>query len=176
LCCAEGTSARCVDVNGDTLHCGACGLACENGQGRNFVTTCTSGACGYACKTGFDACDGAITDADGCETDLLNQAASCGSCGNDCNAKPHVRTDIPSTCSNGACQFQCADPWGDCGPGEGCETNLDDDEQNCGGCGINCGFDQLCKNGTCCTQCDNGSECCNPSLPVCRVGGGCSAN
>jgi alpha-tubulin suppressor-like RCC1 family protein len=56
---------------------------------------CTSGLCEIlACNAGYDDCNGFAPD--GCEVDLLGNAAHCGECGNACG--------FGDTCAEGKCQ------------------------------------------------------------------------
>lgn len=97
--CADGP---CVCVNGfdscdgdddngcetflasDAQNCGACGIACGNGE-------CSGGSC--TCEAGFADCDGDPSTA--CETNTDSSATSCGACGHGCGG---------GGCVSGVCQ------------------------------------------------------------------------
>jgi hypothetical protein len=63
---------RCVDLQSDRMHCGACDLNCQAG------TTCVSGRCELVCPTGSVACSNTRCVMTGTDP------ANCGSCGNVC--------------------------------------------------------------------------------------------
>ncbi len=77
-----------TDLRGDAAHCGKCGIACSS----NHVAAprCTGGVCDGTCSKGFDDCN-MDRQSDGCETDLLNDAANCGKCGATCAAGESCR-------------------------------------------------------------------------------------
>jgi hypothetical protein len=81
-----------TDLQNDPVHCGGCGLACST---NHVKPQCFSGACDGVCEKGFEDCN-ADRRGDGCETDLLNDASNCGSCGVACAAG--------DSCMNGKCQ------------------------------------------------------------------------
>jgi hypothetical protein len=120
-----------ADTNTDVLNCGACGHACSTANG---IPLCTGGVCQIACAAGFDDCN---HDAgDGCEVNLKEDPAHCGTCDNAC---PALHT-MP-TCSAGACGIgSCSPGWADCNMtlGDGCEIDLTADPFNCGTCKKSC--------------------------------------
>ncbi len=62
----------------------------------------------------------------------------------DCPTAPKAE----ATCKDGVCGLQCAAGWDDCVDGmDGCETPVDADAQNCGGCGVACAH--ACVAGEC---------------------------
>jgi hypothetical protein len=80
-----------TDLTSNTSHCGACGRTCSFASATG---TCTAGACRVTMCTGTGGnCDG--NDANGCETDLINNAVHCGACG--------VRCAAGRTCQVGRC-------------------------------------------------------------------------
>lgn len=88
-----GTSCggSCVDTQTDVRHCGACGAACAP---ANATGSCTAGACGVAsCNPGFANCDGVASN--GCEVNLANSSANCGTRGRACG--------VGMTCRFGRC-------------------------------------------------------------------------
>jgi len=125
--CALGTCAPCVLPHaiatcGPTLDCAVGG-----------------------CVGDYDHCIGTEV---GCETDLAHDPVNCGTCGHICpkpaNGKPGCSAKL---CAVGGCDR----PWEDCNHAfdDGCETNLDGDDQNCGACAHPCPVDRHCQAGTC---------------------------
>jgi hypothetical protein len=79
----------------------------------------------------------------------------------ECEAKlPHVES---ATCSNNTCtNLVCFSGFGDCDGNNltGCETNLNTDANNCGGCGHQCpsfvaNGTYVCAAGTCAIECNS---------------------
>lgn len=167
--CLEGLAAcdgRCIDLQRDPEHCGACGSGC----GARF---CVDGSCSDACPTGTTECGGACVD-------LTRDAAHCGACGEACGAGetcegsvcacPSGSTRCGDTCADltrdpahcGACEASCGEgascAAGVCGCGDGlaeCDgacVDLASDAAHCGGCRIACGAAEGCSAGVC-TDC-----------------------
>lgn len=170
------------DVSADVASCGACDLACDLPGVRTHV--CVEGACGVgACRANFGDCDG---DPDnGCEADLRSDADACGSCGATCEIDHASATCVRRSCEIGDC-----DPgFDDCDgmPSTGCETAIGSDRDNCGGCGVDCGYGVACAAGRCeaieCSFlcfCPEGDACnfdCTSAsgcVGRCRDGGSCT--
>lgn len=126
------TNAECINQGNDNAQC--CAHACDD-TGTS-VKNC--GACGTTCAQGESCCGG------GC-ADVANDISHCGACGVTCNV-PRAT----SRCAGGNCQIaQCQGGWGDCDRNalNGCETNFDKDDYNCGRCGKSCVF--VCVSGSC---------------------------
>jgi hypothetical protein len=156
--CNQDPSDGCETfVFDDPKNCGACGNACKDG------VICWRNACG--CPSGFTQCGNDCVKLD-------SDNNNCGSCGNVCAApadpsdpKWICGPDVtpPHTdwsCSDSSCKLQCKGGWGDCDNnfcGDGCETNLASDPQNCGACGHACNPGQECLEGAC--ICDAGTRC-----------------
>jgi hypothetical protein len=145
-----------VDTNLSVAHCGACGRACSLPQA---TPVCESGVCAVAaCSPSYANCNGA--PADGCEVDTRSNVLNCGGCGNDCQI-PRAT----AACVGGACRIAaCTTGYGNCDGdlGNGCETTLASDPNNCGACGVFCS--EVCRVGGC--------ETCNPTNAGAQCRGG----
>ena len=170
----------------DPMNCTKCGMACTL---ANAVNGCSDGCYIKACLFGYDDCNGDPTD--GCEKSVLTDPKNCGACGTSCSGIPHAQAG----CTNGACQLsKCDLGYADCDhdPANGCEVVTSTDVKNCGGCGVVCPNNQICKGGGCTCQqcnipnasakCDQNNMCifdkCNPGFADCNnnVGDGCEVN
>ncbi len=75
-------------LSGDSNNCGACGNVCE--LPHTNLTLCGGGVCQVlACELGFQNCDG--NHATGCETNVFDDSANCGTCGNVCGGSTRCR-------------------------------------------------------------------------------------
>jgi hypothetical protein len=90
-CPAGSSTGTCVYPLQDPLNCGSCGNACP--QGVNGAVSCNSGQCRIECNTGYGNCDSILEN--GCETNLMTSASSCGACGTVCTSG--------TLCLNGIC-------------------------------------------------------------------------
>lgn len=143
-------------------HCGTCENQCPEAGG---TPSCQAGKCGVSsCAEGKGDCDDNASN--GCETDLLNDAASCGTCGLTCgpaNATAH--------CMAGACVVEpgdCLAGFGDCddSASNGCETSLQNSTAHCGACGNVCNGANAaasCVGGACKITCNSGFLDCDVS-------------
>ncbi|HEY3358551.1 MAG TPA: choice-of-anchor D domain-containing protein [Polyangia bacterium] len=111
-----------VDVN----NCGGCGQKCVNPAGS---VSCAGGVCQAGCDPGYANCDGNPTN--GCETNVLTDRLHCGSCTVAC-----TNAGGTTDCQAGVCKPVCSSGFGDCDNNHdnGCESNLANDINNCGGC------------------------------------------
>ena len=84
---------------------------------------------------------------DGCETNILSYVTNCGGCGVVC---PAGANSTPY-CSGGNCGIVCSAGFANCDNtnGNGCEVNLQNDSNNCGGCGVVCVPGHVCSGGVC---------------------------
>lgn len=144
--CDDDNSNGCeTDIDSDVVNCGLCGNICS----LPYTAThfCSGGECFIdTCASGFDDCD--TDDANGCETDIHSDPNQCGSCGNTCDLS-NTNTHL---CSGGQCFINTCDGGFDNCDGShpnGCETNIDNDDSNCGSCGNSCNPLQSCVSGEC---------------------------
>jgi hypothetical protein len=166
--CANGACGPQSDGCGGTFQClapadASCQLDSDCCSGVCVNGVCQAGpvAVGGACDNYGDCasgncCSGVCSDPN---TDLNN----CGGCGYVCSTN-HVEG---LACVNGQCQGTCAAGWADCYAGlqyDGCETDLNNDVNNCGGCGNTCPTSAngaaTCVGGTCGIQCVSGFTLC----------------
>ena len=135
-----------VNVSNNINNCGGCGVVCSTPNG---TPACTGGACQIAgCNAGYADCDS--NAANGCEVNVSNNINNCGGCGVVCstpNATP--------ACSGGTCQIAgCNTGYANCDgiAANGCEVNVSNNINNCGGCGVVCSTPNAtpaCSGGTC---------------------------
>ncbi len=81
-----------TNTNTDPNNCGSCANECfiENG-----TAACTNGSCAVAsCNAGFKDCNGNPND--GCETNVMSDAANCGACNFVC---PNGHSCIAGVCN-----------------------------------------------------------------------------
>lgn len=148
--CDKDPATGCETASTTEENCGGCGVACAPGQKCRDV----QGVPTCLCAPGETYCGGKCTD-------LATDVANCGACGVDCYGSLHSSAGAHSGyghgigyCTYGSCSFECAHGWGECNgdPGDNCETNLNSDPTNCGGCGIRCLDDQPCIGGACAVE------------------------
>jgi hypothetical protein len=121
-----------IDLKTNKLNCGTCDKVCPD---LNGTPSCEAGLCQIACNEGFEDCD--KTRDNGCEVNLQTSSKNCNECGKACDAA----AGYSPYCKEGACgQTLCPAGKGDCNgdPVDNCETNVTNDVENCGGCGITC--------------------------------------
>jgi hypothetical protein len=133
-----------INVDANINNCGACGEVCDpaNGSARCEFATCII----ESCASGFEDCDRAYDN--GCETNIVNgDAENCNGCGATfpaggapnngfiCPSYPNAsRLCVDRTCQAGA----CGDDYQDCTSAAGCETNVTNNINHCGACGVVC--------------------------------------
>ncbi len=150
-----------TNLNADPGNCGTCASACSE---NNATPSCVAGTCTIdSCDTGFADCNASAGD--GCEINLNADVNNCGTCTNVCTAPGG-----DAVCNSGTCGVNTCDPgFADCdgNAGNGCETNLQTDDDNCGLCGTTCTFPNgsgSCTAGTCeLVGCDTGFGDCDAS-------------
>ena len=144
-CNAKAGSSDGCEVNLNSIN--SCGTNCSNivkcsyANGSNPV--CDNGLCVLSCNNGYQDCNYEYGKSDGCEV-RLNSPATCGT-----NCWDIVNCGGYSVCKNGVCECQvgyanCDGDWNN-----GCEINMTNDENNCGGCNITCGIGEKCINSKC---------------------------
>lgn len=170
--CGGGTTkcgSECVDTKSDPRNCGSCGKGCQANE------VCMAGACATSCGASTMKCGMSCVN-------TMTDPTNCGGCGTMCTNG--------QSCVGGKCALACAQPTSLCdasmldggaqdgGPmGQYC-ANLQEDNNNCGACGVQCsGTTPLCKGGKCVfsscgvKQCDQGSDVANQNLTwtVCQA-------
>lgn len=151
-------TGSCVNTLTDSNNCGTCSTVCAGG------VPCVNGTCG--CPDGQAACSGTCTN-------TAVDTSNCGSCGTQCVSGPNGT----GTCLNGSCGIVCNSGFKDCdgNPNNGCETNVNVDPNNCGGCNNVCSSNHAvagCSSGSCLVlQCNIGYADCNRS-----AADGCEVN
>jgi hypothetical protein len=154
--CSGNTSAcpgGCADLQHDPTNCGACGNACAAGE------LCSSGKCGIGCAVGLTQCGNVCTNP-------ALDPKNCGGCGTICAGFAHSTP----VCFGGQCVSVCAAGYSECDGfvADGCETNLQTDDANCGACQNACSFgphsSNSCKNGQCKFACEAGYGNCDANM------------
>lgn len=130
---ASGGSGATGGATGGSTTATTTSTTSTGGSGGSGATG-GGGEGGGGCTSGTADCNG--DPADGCETILQIDVNNCGACGVVCEGAGGV----PPTCAVGVCKLDCPLGAGDCNAatGDGCETNLLDDPENCGACGLSC--------------------------------------
>jgi hypothetical protein len=131
-----------VDLSKDPSNCGACGFKCADGQ------KCSGGEC--LCPPGAQLCEfGTAPDIESVCFHVDVDPNNCGACGRACP----IPANGKAGCSDGRCELECPAGFADCDGNwsTGCETSVDSDPTNCGGCGIQCDVaaGQPCIRGQC---------------------------
>lgn len=168
-------SGSCVDLAVNPIHCGACGNVCPIGFAADGV--CVAGECQTYCQDLQGDCNGdlAMMDGDGCETRLEMDVENCGACRRECT---NANAMGEPACAAGDCALgACLPGFSDCDmePANGCESEINGDPTNCGGCGVACSAGDFCVGGTCTPN--NGEDCASAfplslgvnSLPVVAI-------
>ncbi len=150
----------CTSTLTDPLNCGGCGTACPTPTGGTAV--CASGTCAGICAAGQADCDGdlSMSGTNGCEIDLANDAANCGTCGFAC-----TYANAAAACNNFVCELgTCAAGFDNCdtNPATGCEAELAVDPMNCNACGNVCPAGNICSAGQCVSGQMTGEDCTGP--------------
>ncbi|HWA71689.1 MAG TPA: hypothetical protein VG937_05135 [Polyangiaceae bacterium] len=185
--CDENAANGCEALLGkDVKNCGKCGVSCEAGNGTPW---CYHGVCGISdCPPGFGDCN--ANPADGCEVDLRSDSKNCKDCGARCLAANGSASCQGSVCVITACKagFDDCNSGTPAGYADGCETDVDNDRDNCGSCNHACTLPHAtakCEAGKCelasCTppyaDCDGDGVDCEVNTETNSDNcGGCGAN
>jgi hypothetical protein len=146
---ADGCETELVD---NPANCGRCRAVCASGR-------CSGGMCtSMDCAPGTADCNG--SESDRCETSL-NTVTDCLMCARACsdvNGEP--------SCTSRGCAIACDEGFGDCDDDvdTGCETNLGEDAEHCGACGVVCENENgstRCVEGECRPTCAEGFDDCD---------------
>ncbi|WP_437485633.1 cadherin-like beta sandwich domain-containing protein [Sorangium sp. So ce1014] len=145
----------CVDLATDAAHCGACDVACPEGQ------VCDgAGECALSCQSGLVACDGTCIDPD-------THRDHCGASG-DCSGSDAGVTCASGEICNGAgeCALSCQSGLVAC---DGTCIDPDTDRDHCGAssdcrgsdAGVTCAAGEICDGaGRCELSCQSGLVAC----------------
>jgi hypothetical protein len=168
----DGVVDNDIDFATNLDHCGGCNIVCAADDAEN---ACVSGecrivecvrdrydidlvyenGCEYSCvfQGATEVCDSVDQNCDGQIDEgfaLLTDETNCGACGLICDLE--LAEEI---CIDGGCEIaNCLGGSADCDTvaSNGCEVDLDSDEDNCGGCGDMCalpGAFSRCDAGEC---------------------------
>ncbi len=160
--------------NGQVWSSGGQDCTAKVGFDHVVTTSCAAGACKIeACNIGYADCDGVF--ADGCEVNTVTDATHCAGC----TSGPTTKWDGGTVCDGlyahgsgvcaaSKCSFeQCDGGYGDCNgdaslgaSGNGCETYLVGNDQNCAGCGTVCITNSQTSGNTCSAS---GGLACSPT-------------
>jgi hypothetical protein len=176
--CDKDSATGCeINTAADVNNCGGCDQACST---NHISAACSAGSCSGVCAANWGDCNG-NKRTDGCETSLADTAAHCGGCGQACSAN-HVTGTL---CSAGNCTGACEGGWADCDANKrtnGCETSLNTDPNNCGGCDRMCSSAGVsvrsCTSGVCDGTCATGYLDCNGNKLIdgCEINKNTDAN
>jgi len=126
-----------TNLQTDVNNCNACGTVCNL---ANAKAKCGSGSCGVdTCNVDYKNCDG--NAANGCERNTKTDPNHCGDCNQVCSSRPNTA----AVCTNGACST-CNNGFLSCDGNlqNGCETNANGNDFNCGSCGNTTTNSQYC--------------------------------
>ena len=147
--CTE-CDGKCVDLNADSTHCGACGTVCGSGtvcKAAQCVSNTGAGDGGLGCPGAQQACNGACVN-------LSTDPANCGTCGRMCADG--------QKCSASDCVASCGAGLMDCG---GACVDLGTDPDHCGACTTACAGVHTTANYCAAGTCDH--QACSPGFGDC---------
>jgi hypothetical protein len=137
-------NGTCVSNSSTTYGCGSSDCApCVIPNVADFICDRNNACAPSQCVPGYKTCPNDTTHGGTCEIDSAHSADNCGAC--------YVHCSDPANgiagCAGGVCAIKsCNPPYDDCDhdPSTGCETNLSNDQANCGECGHGCAAGQSC--------------------------------
>lgn len=136
--CDQLPGNGCEQTLSTDKHCGGCGQIATL---PNATATCAEGTAAVKqCHAGWGNCDG--VGGNGCETYTLSSVQHCGGCNQPVVTPPNMQ----ATCVNGQGYVQgCVSGWAECNfdQADGCETNINNDLNNCGYCGNQIGLNNV---------------------------------
>ncbi len=147
---APPTCNDALQNGGETgVDCGGPCPGCPLGGGCGSASDCVNAICSAGqCVCGAGQSDCNNIAGDGCEVNTTNDTSNCGACGNFCNIP-----NATQSCVGGQCGFvSCLLGYGNCNItlADGCESDTQNDPNNCGICGIFCPpFAPNCSGGSC---------------------------
>lgn len=170
--CSSGKCVpTCVSPGFPTWAAGDCNGIPEDGCESDLTKPDNCGFCGNACGPGGSCTSDATGATYNCETCAPNEVRcsgtcldptmnddNCGACGHKCEDEPlPADAGAPPAhmyfgCKENACgHLKCEQGFADCNqdPGDGCEAAIGVENNNCGGCGVDCGPDETCNDGYC---------------------------
>ncbi|WP_438034896.1 hypothetical protein [Sorangium sp. So ce204] len=151
-------SDECVDLLNDPRHCGDCENFCAIGEVcRNGNCECNNTKCGDRCVDtqqdpdhcgdctnrceGRSVCqNGRCVPGEWCGDRLVNthtDPLNCGGCGVSCLVDTIEEGLYTGKCTNSKC-VTCTQGYRNCDHTDICETDIENDTENCGGCGKQC--------------------------------------
>lgn len=178
-------ASACVKIDDPAFGCTS--YSCSPCTVPFAIAECSGGKCAIGtCNANRLNCD--VSSLNGCEVDALDDPDHCGACDNACTAPPNMVSD----CTAGVCEAPvCVTGFGDCDSvpggdagtdaghdagdaadseagspvGNGCETPLLQDPNNCGACGKVCppapNAAPACSAGSCVLLCAFGFNDCD---------------
>ena len=129
--CADSRFPCDVNLRTDRSNCGACGSVCPS-DGLGNIYACVEGRCVLQCEDFNLDCDGIVDN--GCETHPSSND-NCGGCGVECLDPERPCVAQPGYHGLYACG--CPNDGLYCPRGAYCADSQNDDS-NCGGCGVGC--------------------------------------
>ncbi len=123
-----------------------------NLPGANFTSCVAWANFSDQCPSGLTLCGNTCVD-------TQNDVNNCGNCGVICPPIPNMT----ASCQNGQCVYSCDAGYSDCNGNlvDGCEVYIaGNDNNNCGGCNLNCPPGYSCVNGVCVSGgCQSAGDC-----------------
>jgi len=147
--CCSGICKKKRGAKSGKCFCLADGKACTATTAAKCCSgICQNDQCTNTCSPGTASCDG---DPANCETNTNTDLQHCGGCNQPCTVANGTPACVAGQCTIAACNpgfDNCND-----GPSNGCETNTQNDVDNCGACDFVCpGGNQTTATATCVNQ------------------------